>query len=64
MNIIKEACVESIKEAKAAELQKADRVELCSRLDLDGLTPSRSIIKEAITLLFSRAPYIDNGILL
>ena len=51
MNIIKEACVESIKEAKAAELQKADRVELCSRLDLDGLTPSRSIVKEAINSL-------------
>ena len=51
MNIIKEACVESIKEAKDAELQKADRVELCSRLDLDGLTPSRSIIKEAINSL-------------
>ena len=51
MNIIKEACVESIKEAKGAELQKADRVELCSRLDLDGLTPSRSIVKEAINSL-------------
>ena len=32
-------------------MQKADRVELCSRLDLDGLTPSRSIIKEAINSL-------------
>ena len=51
MNIIKEACVESAKEAKVAELKSADRVELCSRLDLDGLTPSRSIIKQAINSL-------------
>ena len=51
MNIIKEACVESIKEAKAAELKNADRVELCSRLDLDGLTPHRSIIQETINSL-------------
>ena len=51
MNIIKEACVESIKQAKAAELQKADRIELCSRLDLDGLTPNKYVIERTINSL-------------
>ena len=51
MNVIKEVCVESAKEAKTAELKNADRVELCSRLDLDGLTPHRLIIQETINSL-------------
>jgi copper homeostasis protein len=29
----------------------ADRVELCGRLDLDGITPDRSVIKDAIKSL-------------
>lgn len=37
---MKEACIESVAEGVAAYEQGAGRVELCSRLDLDGLTPS------------------------
>ena len=41
-----EFCVTSIEGAIAAEQFKADRIELCSRLDLDGLTPSLNLIKD------------------
>ena len=41
-----EFCVTSVEGAIAAEQFKADRIELCSRLDLDGLTPSLNLIKE------------------
>ena len=48
MKIILEACVESLKEAILAEKRGADRIELCSRLDLDGLTPVKELIKQVI----------------
>jgi len=51
MNIIREACVGSVEQAMIAEKRKADRVELCSRLDLDGLTPDRNIIERTMNLL-------------
>ena len=41
-----EFCVTSIEGAIAAEQFKADRIELCSRLDLDGLTPSLNLIQQ------------------
>ena len=41
---IKEACVETMEQALTAERLGADRLELCARLDLDGLTPDRKII--------------------
>ena len=41
-----EFCVTSIEGAVAAEQFKADRIELCSRLDLDGLTPSLNLIQQ------------------
>ena len=34
-----------------AEKKGADRVELCSRLDLDGLTPERKIIEKVLGAL-------------
>ncbi|TWO34621.1 copper homeostasis protein CutC [Seonamhaeicola sediminis] len=43
---IKEACVEGLQQALHAEKQGADRIELCARLDLDGLTPDFETIKE------------------
>ncbi|AUP79528.1 copper homeostasis protein CutC [Flavivirga eckloniae] len=42
-----EACVEGLDQAIRAEKQGADRIELCERLDLDGLTPEPEIIKAA-----------------
>ena len=46
MQIIKEVCVDTFKDAINAEKNGADRIELCGRLDLDGLTPSRRLIKK------------------
>ena len=43
--IIREACIETIEEAVHAERQGADRLELCSALDKDGLTPSLQLTK-------------------
>ena len=51
MNFIKEACVESFEGAVAAEKNGADRIEICSNLELDGLTPSREIVRELIETL-------------
>ena len=44
---IKEACVENLDQALKAEAKGADRIELCTHLDLEGLTPSRELIVEA-----------------
>jgi copper homeostasis protein len=44
--MILEACVESYEEAILAQERGAHRVELCSRLDLDGLTPSPELISQ------------------
>jgi copper homeostasis protein len=41
-----EACVETLDEALNAEKKGAHRIELCSRLDLDGLTPSPELIRK------------------
>ncbi len=48
---IKEACVEGFEQAVRAEALGADRVELCARLDLDGITPDKSIIEKALVRL-------------
>ena len=42
--LVKESCVETFDEALAAEQNGADRIELCSNLNLDGLTPPRSLV--------------------
>ena len=47
-SIIKEACVETVKEAILAEKRGADRIELCYRLEYDGLTPAKNIIEKSI----------------
>jgi copper homeostasis protein len=44
--MIKETCVETFEEALLAEQQGADRIELCSDLHLDGLTPSFELMQK------------------
>ena len=48
-SIIKEACVEGYQEAMLAEKLGADRLELCSHLDKDGLTPERETILDVLS---------------
>ena len=45
-SFIYEACVESLADALDAEQRGAHRIELCSALDQDRLTPSRDLIGE------------------
>jgi len=47
-NLILEACVETLEEAIKAEENGAYRLELCSRLDLDGLTPDIELTKQVL----------------
>jgi copper homeostasis protein len=49
--MILEACVETLDEALKAQQQGAHRIELCSRLDLDGLTPSPELIRNVCNAL-------------
>jgi len=51
MQIIKEVCVDSLDDAINAEKNGANRIELYGRLDLDGLTPSKDLIKSAFSIL-------------
>jgi len=43
IKLIFEACVETLDDAMAAEKQGANRIELCSALDQDGLTPTQEL---------------------
>ncbi|MAV55318.1 MAG: hypothetical protein CMJ28_05110 [Phycisphaerae bacterium] len=43
-----EICVETSSFAQAAVLAGADRLEVCDRLDLDGLTPQKSVVEAAL----------------
>jgi len=49
--MIKEACVETFEEAQKAEQQGASRIELCSDLANDGLTPSLDLIQKTCDAL-------------
>jgi copper homeostasis protein len=44
--ILFEACVETVDQAVSAEEGGADRIELCSRLDVGGVTPDFESIRE------------------
>jgi len=43
-----EICVETLKAARAAERGGASRIELCARLDLNGLTPEEGLTAEVV----------------
>lgn len=45
-----EICCGDIQSVRAAYLGGADRAELCSALDVGGLTPSAGLIKEAVEI--------------
>ena len=49
--MIKEACVESLRDAIEAEKRGADRIELCDNLSQGGTTPSYGTIKLALSTL-------------
>lgn len=49
--MIKEACVETFEEAAKAQELGANRIELCSDLANDGLTPSAELMQKACTEL-------------
>lgn len=49
--MIKEACVESFEEALLAQQRGATRIELCSDLAHDGLTPSFELMQKACSEL-------------
>jgi len=43
-----EVCVDTIEKLRAAQLGGAQRFELCSRLDLDGLSPTEELLEQAL----------------
>lgn len=45
--MILEACVETFQEALTAQNNGANRIELCSHLELDGLTPGMELTEKA-----------------
>jgi len=47
-NLIFEACVETLEDALTAEKRGANRIELCSALDQDGLTPSNELTLQCL----------------
>ncbi|MDR0525851.1 MAG: hypothetical protein LBG90_08300 [Spirochaetaceae bacterium] len=48
MTIIREKCVETQEEIETAVQYRADRIELCSRLDAGGFTPEIALTKFAV----------------
>lgn len=48
MTVLLEACVDSVASARAAEAGGADRLELATRMDLDGLTPPAALVAQVL----------------
>ena len=48
---ILEACVETLEEALTAQQAGANRIELCSALDQDGLSPSEELTRQCLEQL-------------
>lgn len=51
IKLIFESCVETLEDAIIAEENGAKRIELCSELDQDGLTPSRELTVQCVYYL-------------
>jgi copper homeostasis protein len=51
MQIILEACVETLEEALRAEQNGANRLELCANLDMDGTTPDPDLIRHVKSIV-------------
>lgn len=49
--LILEACVETLEEALTAQQAGANRIELCSALDQDGLSPSEELTRQCLEQL-------------
>ena len=49
--LIFEACVETLDDALVAQARGANRIELCSALDQDGLTPSPELTMQCVSQL-------------
>ena len=56
MKYVFEGCCTSAEDAVTAQRSGAVRVELCSRLDLGGVTPSESLIRSTILALAEDSP--------
>jgi copper homeostasis protein len=50
-NFLFELCAETLQAAQAADRGGADRIELCIRLDLGGITPSEQLIAATVKAL-------------
>ncbi len=50
MRITIEICADSCKSVKNANKSKAKRIELCSALEIGGITPSLSFVKKAVKI--------------
>jgi copper homeostasis protein len=46
-----EACVTHANEARDAELRGADRIELCSRLETEGMTPGLELVQHVLEVV-------------
>ncbi|MBW8333811.1 MAG: hypothetical protein K0M40_17440 [Prolixibacteraceae bacterium] len=51
IKLMLESCVETLEDAIIAEEKGAIRIELCSELDQDGLTPSRELTAQCVYYL-------------
>lgn len=63
--MIREACVDSLESAVRAAGLGADRIELCSNLHLDGLTPGETLVEQvcqavSIPVMVMIRPEVDN----
>lgn len=50
-NYLIEVCVDTFSDALSAESKGANRIELCSHLSLDGLTPTLELTKKTLSAL-------------